>query len=252
MASEIEKLNRVIRRRRRKRVFAFLLVCLVIAVVISALTRIFLRVEIVSVENSSKYESALILKTCDDLRGEPILQLDRDLVCDNLCTDLPYIKSASFSVSFPDRLNIVVTPAIPEYSVSVENGYICLDSDFKVLEESNVKFQNVVNVDGLDIETYEVGKNVDLSENIEASVLYDLIASLKKYGLQDQLTNVDFSKKYNLSFVLNDIIQVEFGTSEDFDKKTEMLVEILSRNPSDKRALINVRNYTEGRYRALD
>lgn len=107
-------------------------------------------------------------------------------------------------------------------------------------------------MDGLVFESYEVGKNVDLSENIEASVLDDLLTALNEHGLVSRLTNIDFSKKYNLTFVLNDIIEVEFGTSEDFDKKTEMLVEILSRNPSDRRALINVRNYDEGRYRALD
>ena len=252
MASELEKLNKSLRRRRIKRIVRFLSVCLVIAVSISVLTRIFLRVDTVLVENTSKYDSAQILLSCDDLRGAPILQFDRQLACETIETSLPYIKEVSFSVKFPDNLHIVVTPAVPAYSVCLGETYVCLDADYKVLEEDITPFQGVLKVDGLVFESYELGKNVDLSENIEASVLDDLITVLSEYGLDKRLTKIDFSKKYNLTFVLSDIIQVEFGTSEDFEKKTKMLVEILNRNPSDRRAVINVRKSDEGRYRALD
>ena len=252
MASELEKLNKSLRRRRIKRVLRFVFVCLVIAVTISVLTRIFLRVDTVLVENSSRYDSAQLLRTCDDLRGEPILQFDRHRESERIETGLPYIKDIIFTVKFPDNLHITAIPAVPAYSVCIGETYVCLDEDYKVLEESVTPFQGVLKVDGLVFESYEIGKNVDLSENIEASVLDDLISVLNEYGLDKRLTKIDFSKKYNLTFVLNDIIQVEFGTSEDFEKKAEMLVEILKRNPSDKRAVINVRKSDEGRYRALD
>jgi hypothetical protein len=252
MASELEKLNKSLRRRRIKRVLRFVFVCLVIAVTISVLTRIFLRVDTVLVENSSRYDSAQLLRTCDDLRGEPILQFDRHRESERIETGLPYIKDIIFTVKFPDNLHITAIPAVPAYSVCIGETYVCLDADYKVLEESVTPFQGVLKVDGLVFESYEIGKNVDLSENIEASVLDDLISVLNEYGLDKRLTKIDFSKKYNLTFVLNDIIQVEFGTSEDFEKKAEMLVEILKRNPSDKRAVINVRKSDEGRYRALD
>ncbi|MBE6896496.1 MAG: hypothetical protein E7477_05280 [Ruminococcaceae bacterium] len=252
MASELEKLNKSLRRRRIKRIFRFMFICLVIAVVVSVLTRVFLRVDTILVENLSRYESSQLLLECDGLRGEPILQFDRQLESENIETKLPYVKEINFSVKFPDNLHIVAIPAVPAYSVCLGETYVCLDSDYKVLEENIAPFQGVLKVDGLVFESYEVGKNVDFSENIEASVLDDLISVLSEYGLDKNLTKIDFSKKYNLTFVLNDIIQVEFGTSEDFDKKTELLVEILKRNPSDKRAVINVRKSDEGRYRALD
>ncbi|MBQ2720648.1 MAG: FtsQ-type POTRA domain-containing protein [Clostridia bacterium] len=252
MASELEKLNKTLRRRRINRILRFMFICLVIAVLISVLTRIFLRVDTVSVENSSRYDSAEILSSCDDLRGKPILQFDRDLARESIETSLPYIKKISFSVNFPDKLRVIATPAVPAYSVDLGEVYVCLDKDYKVLEEGIAPFQGVLKVEGLVFESYELGKNVDLSENIEASVLDDLISVLSEHGLANRLTKIDFSKKYNLTFVLNDIIEVEFGTSEDFDKKTDMLIEILRRNPSDRRAVINVRNYDEGRYRALD
>ena len=97
-----------------------------------------------------------------------------------------------------------------------------------------------------------LGKTIDLNENIEVSVLAELLYILETNDLFDRVTYIDFSKKYNLVFYLDGIIEVELGTSENLDKKISMLIEILSRNPSDRRAVINVRNPSEGRYRAIN
>ena len=252
MASEIEKLNRTLRRRRIKRILILLVVLIVIAVLASVLSRIFMRIETVVLTNASKYESSDILLACDHMRGQPILQFDKKQAEESIETTLPYIKKVTFSVELPDRIKITAVGAIPKYSVVYGDVFICLDPDFKVLEEGTAPFHDTLRVDGMEFDSYQLGKKVDLSENIEASVLAELLSVLDSYGLYSRLTNIDFSKKYNLSFTLDSIIQVEFGTGEDFDKKSEMLLEILARNPSDKPAVINVRNYAEGRYRALD
>jgi len=252
MASEIEKLNRTLRRRRIKRVLILLVVFTVIAVLAYALSRIFLRVETVVITNSSKYESSDIMVACDPFRGQPLLQFDKNKAKEDLETSLPYIKNVTLAIELPDRVRISAIGAVPKYSVLYNDVYVCLDQDFKVLDESASSFPDTLRVEGLIFDSYQLGEEIDMSENIEASVLAELLLVLDTYGLSDRITKIDFSKKYNLSFTLDNILQVEFGNGEDFDKKTEMLLEILSRNPSDIPAVINVRNYSEGRYRALN
>jgi hypothetical protein len=179
------------------------------------------------------------------------------------------VKNVTFSIAFPDRLNISVEGATAKYSVSSNGVYLCLDGDFKVLEITPSPVEGVLKIDGIEFasdtaaqngsgedeaqeKSYMLGKTIDLNENIDVSILADLLDTLEKYDLSQRVTYIDFSKKYNLVFYLDDIIEVELGTSEDLDKKTGMLLEILSRNPSDRRAVINVRNPGEGRYRALE
>ena len=270
MASEIERINKTLRRRRISKTVTVLIVVAVLAVIVYFLTRIFLRVGVIAVENTSRYTSSELLAKCDTLRGEPILQFDRNRAKDRLQTSLPYIKNVTFSIAFPNRLNISVEGATARYSVSSNGVYICLDDDFKVLEITPSPVPGVLQIEGLtfgsDItdgisdtneeepseKSYLLGKTIDLDENIEVSVLAELLSVLYKNGLYERVTYIDFSKKYNLIFYLDGIIEVELGTSENLDRKISMLLEILSRNPSDRRAVINVRNPSEGRYRALN
>ena len=270
MASEIERINKTLRRRRISKTVTVLIVVAVLAVIAYFLTRMFLRVGVIAVENTSRYTSSELLAKCDTLRGEPILQFNRNKAKDRLQTSLPYIKNVIFSIAFPNRLNISVEGATARYSVSANGVYICLDEDFKVLEITPSPVPGILQIEGLTFESdipdetssgsedepaekaYMLGKTIDLNENIEVSVLAELLYILETNDLFDRVTYIDFSKKYNLVFYLDGIIEVELGTSENLDKKISMLIEILSRNPSDRRAVINVRNPSEGRYRAIN
>ena len=262
MASEIERINKTLRRRRIKRTVTALFAVAVLAVILYVLSGIFLRVGVIAVENASRYDSSELLAKFDELRGEPILRFDKNKAKDRLQTSLPYVKNVSFSVSFPDRLNVSVEGASGVYSVSADGVYLCLDEDFKVLEISSSPFPDLLQIDGLSFgvsgveeteeKSYLLGKKINTEENINFSILSELFYELERNGLYERVTYVDFTKKYNLTFYLDGIIQVELGTSEELDRKMGMLLEILARNPADRRAVINVRNPSEGRYRTLE
>lgn len=262
MASEIERINKTLRRQRIKRTVTALFAVAVLAVVLYILSGIFLRVGVIAVENASRYDSSELLARFDELRGEPILRFDKNKATDRLQTALPYIKTATFSVAFPNRLNVSVEGAVALYSVSADDVYLCLDEDFKVLEISAAPDPGLLQIDGISFgvsdgeesaeKSYLLGKKINIEDNIEMSVLAELLNELDRNGLYKRVTYIDFTKKYNLTFYLDGIIQVELGTSEELDRKMGMLLEILSRNPSDRRAVINVRNPSEGRYRNLE
>ena len=184
MASEIERINKTLRRRRIKRTVTALFAVAVLAVILYVLSGIFLRVGVIAVENASRYDSSELLAKFDELRGEPILRFDKNKAKDRLQTSLPYVKNVSFSVSFPDRLNVSVEGASGVYSVSADGVYLCLDEDFKVLEISSSPFPDLLQIDGLSFgvsgveeteeKSYLLGKKINTEENINFSILSEL------------------------------------------------------------------------------
>jgi len=145
-----------------------------------------------------------------------------------------------------------------------DGSYIYLDDNMKVLEYSEILYPDVVLVKGMSYEKYSlsdgtvfvdeelpVGSYMTPDENIEMEIVNDILANLNAYSLVDTLTHIDLSVKYNIRFTLEDRIYVELGTSEDFDKKFERIKLIMDKHPEPVPMEINVRDYTQGRWRLI-
>ncbi len=253
MVSDIERMNRKLRKKRIRQVIGFVFAVIVAVPVTIILLRTFLRTNSILIENGTFYSSENLLSSCSEYIGETMLDFEKDT--DELFPPerFPYIDSADVSVIFPDKVLIRLTKAVPTISVLTEEGkYIYLDSNKKVLEISDVKGAGTVLVSGMDLTEVSLGLVLNNNANYETSLIDSISASLAEHSLYDRLTLMDFTKKYDIYFVLDNMIEVRIGNSEDIDRKIDMLVQILARNPSGERAIINVKNYKEGRYKALD
>ena len=138
-----------------------------------------------------------------------------------------------------------------EDSAPTESGILLLDEDFKVLEKVEEVPSGVLFVDGMEISSYRPGTALNEEENLQVSIIRDLISNLKRHNLYEHASHIDLSKKYNITMKVHDVIQVELGNSEYFYEKMSMLVKILAENDTTVPAQIRVRNYSEGRYSRL-
>ena len=253
MASQMEKLNKQQRRKRRRIAARMIFISVAVIAVFAIISSIFLTVSVISVVNPSAYGASEIMEVLQQYRNHALLTINKSDLSEELSVNFPYIKSAEVSVKLPDRLEIVIEAVKPVYSVEVsENEYLYLGEDLKVLEVASVGKTGTLKIKGMTVEDYEIGRVLDSEENIEASIILDLLTLLKDRGLYSRVTLLDLTKKYNIIFVLDNLIEVEMGNSEDFDKKIDMLLQILQRNPESRHASINVKNYQEGRYQVLD
>ncbi|MBE6891944.1 MAG: hypothetical protein E7481_07975 [Ruminococcaceae bacterium] len=253
MVSDIERMNRKLRRKRIRKIVGFIFAVIVAVPVTIILMRTFLRTNSILIENGTQYSSASLLSSCSEYIGGTILDFESDT--DKLFPpeEFPYIASAEVSVLLPDKMVVRLTRSVPTISVLTADGsYIYLDSDKKVLEISDRKGAGTVLISGMELQNVRTGYVLDKSENYETSLIDSISESLRAHSLYDRLTLMDFTKKYDIYFVLDNLIEVRIGNSDDIDKKIDMLVQILARNPSGERAVINVKNYKEGRYKALD
>jgi len=253
MVSDIERMNRKLRKKRIRQIIGFVLTFIIAVPVVIILLRTFLKTNSILIENETSYSSGNLLSSCSEYIGMTMLDFEQDT--DKLFPPerFPYIDTADLSYVFPDKVLISLTKAVPTISVETAEGkYIYLDSNKKVLEISEIKGSGTVLISGMDLKDVELGKVLNKTQNYEVSLIDSISDSLTEHSLYDRLTLMDFTKKYDIYFVLDNIIEVRIGNSEDIDRKIDMLVQILARNPSGERAVINVKNYKEGRYKALD
>ncbi|MBQ7014816.1 MAG: hypothetical protein IJN12_01700 [Clostridia bacterium] len=253
MVSDIERMNRKLRKKRIRKIIGFVFAVIVAVPVTIILLRTFLKTNYILIENGTSYSSGNLLSSCSEYIGKTMLDFESDT--DKLFPSekFPYIDSAEVSIALPDKIVIRLKESEPAISVQTSEGkYIYLDSNKKVLEISDIKCPGTVLITGMELQGVSLGAVLNSNTNYETSLIDSISESLSEHSLYDRLTLMDFTKKYDIYFVLDNMIEVRIGNSEDIDKKIDMLVQILARNPSGERAVINVKNYKEGRYKALD
>lgn len=237
-----------------------LLIGIVFAAVILVLNLIIV-VRTVKVENETGYESANLLASSGIDIGSPLLSINPKNVRKSILNDYSYVKDVKVDIGFPSEVTVSVVPSVPYIAIETGYGdYFYLDGDMKVLERTRELYDDVIFVVGMTFDTGDnpqenfgvmMGKEFDYNVNIEMAVIEDILSNLDRYGMRDQLTSVNLSVKYNISFTLENRITVELGTSENTEKKFDLLVRILEKNRNLNKMIINVRDYTKGRCRII-
>ena len=262
--SEMEKLREKQQRRRRRRTLRILAISPLIALLFVAGISFLTRVNTVVLRNSSRYESLEIRDLCSFSVGDSLFSVDRDKLSDTITSTCPYVKTARVEYGFPNRIEISLTPATVAFAMEYERirladsadtpdapeefPILLMDSDFKVLEGVEAAPESLLLVKGIDLMSYEVGRELNREDNLQVSVVENLIAVLQQKGLYEHASQIDLTRKYNVTVQIYGVITVEFGNSEDLDAKVNMLVKILSENDLSVPAKINVQNPAKGRY----
>lgn len=253
MVSDIERMNKKLRRKRRLMIIRLVFITLIAVPAAVVLLRVFLKTDAILIENPTPYSSDKLLSSCSSYIGKTMLDFEYDPEKLFPSDEYPYIKSAVIKLVFPDKISIKLEKTVPEISVSTGDGkYIYLDADKKVLEIADVSCPGTLLVTGMNLEEYSVGSVLDGNINYEVSLIDNIVKVLREHSLYSRLTLLDFEKKYDIYFVLDSMINVQIGDSENLEEKVEMLVNILAKNTSGEKAVINVKNYKEGRYRAVN
>lgn len=252
MLNEMEKMNRILKRRRRRRLLKFAFLSVFFAVVGAIIINMFFIISVISIENNTQYDSVELLEGCNLNIGNGLFSFNKNTLLNMIPIKYPYVKSMDIKLRLPDKVEIKFISTQPYLTIKIDDeSFLYLDNNFKVLEKKDSDDPNLFSIIGLDIAEYEIGQVLDTDINIEVDTVKDILSELEERDMLDKLILVDFTKKYNLCFILEDKILVEIGNGEDLYKKIDLLINIMERNKNYERMIINVRNYKEGRCRII-
>jgi cell division protein FtsQ len=248
---------------RRKRVdrktLAMLRAAMVVAggmIVVLGLLLIILpsfRVKKIVVEDNSIYSAEQIIKYSGIEVGDELLALDINEAIDNILDACPYVDSISISNESISTIRITVKEKGNLMYTAFNGKYVAFDSSFHVLSEAEdeAAYAGLLSVELPPIAALSVGGTMYFA-NAETNMDYvgELLEKLDEAGVLDEVTSIDFSKKFQVSYVMNEKCLVELGRVGELDTKLMLVKEILStKEQGNAYAIVNVSSTEKPTYR---
>lgn len=248
---------------RRKRVdrktLAMLRAAMVVAggmIVVLGLLLIILpsfRVKKIVVDGASIYSVQEIMQCSGIEVGDELLALDINEAIHNILNDCPYVDSVSISNESISTIRITVKEKGNLMYTAFNGKYVAFDSSFHVLSEAADEevYEDLLYVELPPIAALSVGGSMYFA-NAETDMNYvgELLDTLDEKGILEDVTSIDFSKKFQVSYVMNGKCLVELGRVGDLDTKLMLVREILdARGEENAYAIVNVSSTEKPTYR---
>lgn len=211
------------------------------------------RVKKIVVEGNALYSAEQIIESSGIEVGDEMLALDIDEVINNILEACPYVDSISVSSESISSIRITVKEKGNMMYTAFNGKYVAFDSSFHVLSESadEETYANLLRVELPPIAALSVGGNMYFA-NEETNMDYvgELLDTLNEKGILEDVTFVDFSKKFQVSYVMNGNCRVELGKVGDLDTKLMLVKEILATKAENEvYAIVNVSSTDKPTYR---
>ena len=224
---KMEKKKRKLNKKRKYfRIFTrfFIFFSLIFLIIFALKNSNLFNIKNVTIEGNKNISRATIKKVSDLKIGNKYFLISKRERLKRI-KSLPYIKEAKISHSILGNVKVNVTERTPYYQM-YSNGYLLIDEEFRILQNSKKKYDNLVNLTGFNVDNLKAG-NYILS-NAEDQEKRDLLIELKEddYSLHGNIREIELMDSI-ATFTTVDGIKVEFGSYSNSSYKLKMLSLIL-------------------------
>ena len=228
-------------------------------IVVLALTMLILpmlKINKIVIEGNNYYDDAAVLEMAGIAEGDELFGWDMQAACDAIMAGYPYASDIYVSINFfTVKIEIVEKPSV--MYAAHQNQYFSFDRSLRVLEITNGEetFSPFLRVKLPTVASAQVGYSIQFADGgADISYLTQLLDVLAERNLLADVTYVDFSERFSLSFVLSNSVRVEIGALKDMNLKLTLLDEELRQNPINHNiyAVIDVSNTSKPIYREIE
>ncbi len=228
-------------------------------IVVLALTMLILpmlKINKIVIEGNNYYDDAAVLEMAGIAEGDELFGWDMQAACDAIMAGYPYASDIYVSINFfTVKIEIVEKPSV--MYAAHQNQYFSFDRSLRVLEITNGEetFSPFLRVKLPTVASAQVGYSIQFADcGADISYLTQLLDVLAERNLLADVTYVDFSERFSLSFVLSNSVRVEIGALKDMNLKLTLLDEELRQNPINHNiyVVIDVSNTSKPIYREIE
>ena len=237
------------KKRKRNAILYIMIGLLLVGIAVISSVTIFFNIINIEVIGDSRYAKDKIESASGILEGQNMFRLDKFEIEQSMVKQLPYLKTVSIKRKLPDTLEIHVEDTTAVAAVKTAAGYVLIDADSKMLELAAQLPETTVEVIGAELGKFEPGETAEFGNENAAELIRLLVTELKSAGILDGATSINVTKRHDLSFVYNDVIQCELGTMSDLSVKIKMIAQVLEENPLDTKAEIDATDANRVYYR---
>ncbi|WP_277221335.1 cell division protein FtsQ/DivIB [Peptoniphilus vaginalis] len=224
---KMEKRKRKLNKKKRYfRIFSrfFIFFSFIFLIIFALKNSNFFDVTSITIEGNKNVSSAKIKKVTDLHKGSKFFVVSKKDRIKKL-KRVPYIEDAKISYSLRGRVKIKVKERLPYYQIDA-NDYLLVDDNFRILENSDKKRDNLVNLSGFNVENPQAGNYI--LTNKEDQEKRNLLLELRndEYSLRGNIRDIELLDSIS-TFTTVDGIKIEFGSYSNIEYKLKMLSLIL-------------------------
>ena len=205
--------------------------------VVSSFTFLF-KIRNLSVNNCEKYSQEEIIDSSGIRLGDNLLLVNKDKAEKNICDKFSYIEKAKITKKIPSSVEIDIKLETPDFFIENNGEYFLISKNSKVLEISNEKFNELIQIKGLEL--YDLNKNniIMYKNGQDKSTFKELYHAVQNI-FNNQINSIDMSDTNNIILEYNEKINIIIGDISDINYKLSTAKEILE-NKVDKKISGNV------------
>ncbi|MDD3765623.1 MAG: FtsQ-type POTRA domain-containing protein [Eubacteriales bacterium] len=218
--------KRIKRNRRRRKIlfFSFLLLCLILFLRLSPIFRI---KEIVCVNNSVVPTEEIVLASSINY-GENIFAANVKRAKDFI-EQIPYIDTVKISRKIPNIIKFEITESEVYGYVPLDEGYIYIDENCKILEYSeSVPEKTVPMITGSGVENFAAGEILQPDFQEKNEMICDAIKAITDNKALESFTSIDVSEVDKLTLFYKENLEVYIGKTEDIDYKINLTLRTIN------------------------
>ncbi len=211
------------RRRRNLKRLTLAVMCLLVVVTLGILSvTVFFNINDIKITGDTRYTSAEILKATGLEKGDNMYLISDKKLETKVAQKLPYINSITVKRVLPDKIELTVSQAEPDYAFEVSEGYL-ITSEYKALEVVEAVDKSVALVN-CNVADYDIGEKIDLGDNDE---LFGKIKSAIESTGIEKITYMDFSNPSKIILKYDGRLTLELGSADNLETKFKKALQII-------------------------
>lgn len=201
------------------------------------------RIKTVTFENLSFYTPEEVVETLGIEKNDFLLLLSTKQIEQVIAEKYPYIQSISIRRNLPDNLVITVNQEAPVFYVEVLGDYFIVSSNLRVLARYDSEEEvpsGLIRLYTSQVSRAIVGETLSFTDDTYLTFLNNFIPRLMQTDLAANITDMDLTYRYRITFHYENRLEITFGSATDFETKILFLEGIISKLNETDTGTINL------------
>lgn len=220
------------RRRRRNLSLYYLMLFVICAVIFLILSRtVLFNIDEYIVTGNSIYSVDTILDAGNLRDGRNMYGINLDRTAERIKDKLIYVEDVTLRRKLPNKFIVEVTEATAYACCEYEgNRYAIITKSGRYLETEQLGARaGLILIKGTELTNVSLGAEFKSSDETKQTIILDLLEAISE-TCDGKVTEIDITDRTNITMRYDDRIDIDFGSSLDYEYKLRYITAIIEEN----------------------
>lgn len=220
------------RRRRRNLSLYYLMLFIICAVIFLILSRtVLFNIDEYTVTGNNIYSTETILEAGNLRYGRNMYGINLDRTAERIKDKLIYIEDVQLRRKLPNKFIVEVTEATAYACCEYEgNRYAIITKSGRFLETEQLGARaGLILIKGTELTGVSLGAEFKSADETKQTIILELLEAISE-TCDGKITEIDITDRTNITMKYEDRIDIDFGSSLDYEYKLRYITAIIEEN----------------------